>query len=334
VTLPEPPPLLWLSRADVAEALPSLEERLHLAELTLTALAQPGAAQLPPKMGVHPGPAGSFSDAMPAWLRGQQQDGADSLLGIKWVTVFPTNSPLGLPPIHAAVILNDAQTGLPIALLDGGPITAHRTAAVTGVVLRHFAPRIAGRPARVALIGAGAQGRSHLPVVGSVMPGASLAIHDRHPDRTEVLARLARDTPGLGSVQATTSARQAVEGADVVVTAASFGPIRQVMNNDWLAETVTVVPVDYATYCAAEVVRDASLFLIDERGQFEAKRAAHFDGYRDPDSTIGEAILAATPRPPGRVVATHLGVGLADLVFGDAIVRAARRLGLGTPLPR
>ena len=58
------------------------------------------------------------------------------------------------------------------------------------------------------------------------------------------------------------------------------------------------------------------------------------DAYPDPDATIGEAILAGTPRPPGRVVGMHLGVGLADLVFGDAIVREARRRRLGTPLPR
>jgi ornithine cyclodeaminase/alanine dehydrogenase-like protein (mu-crystallin family) len=49
---------------------------------------------------------------------------------------------------------------------------------------------------------------------------------------------------------------------------------------------------------------------------------------------IGEAILAGTPRPRGRVVVTHLGVGLADLVFADAIVRAAIEQGRGTSLQR
>jgi hypothetical protein len=128
--------------------------------------------------------------------------------------------------------------------------------------------------------------------------------------------------------------REAIRAADVVVTAAAFGPNRQEMTNDRLAETVTDVAEDYATYVAAEVARDAALFMVDERGQFLARRPAHLEGYPDPDATIGEAILAGTQRPPGRVVGTHLGVGLADLFFGDAIVRAARRLGLGTPLPR
>ena len=330
------PPLLWLNAADVLAALPPLDERLRLAELTMTALATPGGSQLPPKVGVHPRPDGSLTDAMPAWLRGQGTGGeTGDLLGLKWVTVFPTNAPLGVPAIGATVILNDPATGIPVAVLDGGPITAHRTAAVSGIVLRRWAPRVDGRPVRVALIGAGAQGHSHLPVIGGVLPGAHLVIHDSDAGRAAALAERARSTAGIALAATASSAREAIETADVVVTAASFGPVRQVMTNDWLAETVTVVPVDYATYCAAEVARDAALFMVDERVQFLAKRAEGlFDDYPDPPLTIGEAILAGTPRPAGRVVGNHLGVGLADLIFGNAIVREARRRGLGTPLPR
>jgi ornithine cyclodeaminase/alanine dehydrogenase-like protein (mu-crystallin family) len=88
--------------------------------------------------------------------------------------------------------------------------------------------------------------------------------------------------------------------------------------------------------CAATVARAAALFLVDDRGQFLANRdAGQFDDYPDPTATIGEAIIAGTTRPPtGRVVVTHLGVGLADVVFADAIVRRAEAAGLGTLLAR
>jgi ornithine cyclodeaminase/alanine dehydrogenase-like protein (mu-crystallin family) len=83
------------------------------------------------------------------------------------------------------------------------------------------------------------------------------------------------------------------------------------------------------------VAGDAALFLVDQREQFLANRdAGNFDGYPDPTATLGEAILARTPRPDGRVVITHLGVGLADVVFADVIVRAAIAAGRGTTLPR
>jgi hypothetical protein len=97
-----------------------------------------------------------------------------------------------------------------------------------------------------------------------------------------------------------------------------------------------VVAIDYATMVAAEVARDAALFLVDERGQFVANReAGQFDDYPDPAITLGEAILAGTPRPAsGRVLVTPLGVGLADVIFGSAILRVATERGLGVVLPR
>jgi ornithine cyclodeaminase/alanine dehydrogenase-like protein (mu-crystallin family) len=186
----------------------------------------------------------------------------------------------------------------------------------------------------VALIGAGTQGRSHLAVLGRVLDGARLLIFDRHPDRAAALVAEARVTPGIAAADVAPTARAAIEAADVIVTAAAFGPIRQVMTNDWLTPDALVVPVDYATYCAAEVARDAALFLVDQREQFLANRdAGLFDDYPDPTATLGEAIARGITRPAaGRVVVTHLGVGLADLIFADAIVRRAAYAGLGTVL--
>jgi ornithine cyclodeaminase/alanine dehydrogenase-like protein (mu-crystallin family) len=108
------------------------------------------------------------------------------------------------------------------------------------------------------------------------------------------------------------------------------------MTPDWLTADALVVPIDYATYCSAAVAREAALFLVDHRDQFLANRdAGLFEGYPDPTATIGEAIVAEVPRPPtGRVVVSHLGVGLADVVFADAILRRAESAGLGTTLER
>src|SRR5215218_131389 len=130
------PPLRWLSGADVVAAMPPLEERLRLAEVTMTALARPGAAELPPKIAIHPRPLASFVHAMPAHLRGEAGDdlGGD-LVGMKWVAGYATNTALGLPGISAIVIVNDPETGIPVAVLDGGPITAQRTAAVSGLAI-------------------------------------------------------------------------------------------------------------------------------------------------------------------------------------------------------
>jgi ornithine cyclodeaminase/alanine dehydrogenase-like protein (mu-crystallin family) len=325
-------PLRYLSAADVEAAMPPLDERLRLAEQTMVALV--ADAELPPKIGVHPRPDGSFAHAMPAHLRGADAAGGDDLLGMKWIAGFPGNRGRHLPALHGLVLLANPVTGVPVALLDAGPITAERTAAVSGVAIARFAPVVTGRPARAALIGAGVQGRSHLAVLGRVLAGVELAIFDRHPDRADALATTARTVEGIAAAQVSATAREAIQSADVVVTAASFGPVRQVMAPDWLTLDALVVPVDYATYCSAAVARDAALFLVDQREQFLANRdAGLFADYPDPTATIGEAIVGGTPRPAiGRVVVSHLGVGLADLVFGSAILRRAEAAGLGTSL--
>ncbi len=329
------PPLRWLSAADVVAAMPPIEERLVLVQRTMVALATPGGSEMPPKVPLHPRPAASFVHAMPAMLRGADLFG--DLVGMKWVAGFATNNELGLPGISAIVVLNDPATGIPIAVMDGGPITAQRTAAVSGLAMRWYGPTVVGRPVRAALIGAGVQGYSHLPVFGHVLPGVELRLFDPDERRAAALADAAATAPGIGSVTIHRTARQAIEGSDVVVTAASFGPAaeRQSMTNDWLSPGATVIPIDYATYCAAEVAHEAALFLVDDRSQYLFNRdAGNFDGYPDPHAMLGEAILAGTPRPAGRVLVTHLGAGLSDVVFADAILRAAEAADLGVELPR
>lgn len=329
------PPLRYLPAGDVLAAMPPVAERIALAERTVVALVDD--AELPPKIGVHLRESGSFAHAMPAWLRPRgAPDGHGDLLGLKWVSGMPSNRTRGLPVINAVVVLNDGVTGAPRAILDGGPITALRTAAVSGAAIRHFAPVGLGRPVRATIIGAGVQGHSHLEVLGHVLPGVELTIVDRHPDRAEALAAAARATTGIGTATVSSDPPAATLAADVVVTAASFTDPehRQVMDEAWLGPDALVVPVDYATMCAASVARGARLFVVDDRDQFLAVRdEGQFDDYPDPALMLGEAIRDATPRPgDGRVVVTHLGVGLADVVFADAIVRRAERDGLGTVL--
>jgi ornithine cyclodeaminase/alanine dehydrogenase-like protein (mu-crystallin family) len=331
-----PPPLRYLGEADVRASMPSLSERLRLAEASLRGLSEGG--ELPPKLGVHPRPEGSFAHAMPAALRGGDPAGGGDRLGMKWVLGFPTNGALGLPAINGLVVLNDARTGVPIAILDAGPITAERTAAVSGVAVRAYGPRAAGRAPRAAIVGAGVQGRSHLGALGRALPGVELRVFDPDRGRAEALAAAARVTEGVGAAEAAGGAREAVRDADVVITAAPFAPpaARQAMTNDWLGPSALVVPVDYATYCAAEVARGAALFLVDHRAQFLAAReAGHFEGYPEPHAELGAALARGAPRPAGgRVVVTHLGAGLVDVVFGHAILAAAEAAGRGVVLPR
>lgn len=326
------PPLRYLSAADVRRAMPGIEERLRLAEITMQALVDD--AQLPPKIGVHPSPPDSFAHAMPAWMRGTLTDSSEDLLGMKWVMGFPDNAARQLPAITATTIINDAVTGLPLGILDAGGITALRTAAVSGVAISRWGP---AAPGPVAIIGAGAQARSHLPVVAHLLPGVPVTVCDRDRARAEALATeiAAGDHGQMGEADVTTDPVAAVEGAALVLTLVSFGPDRQAVPADAFRQDATLVAVDYDMCVPASVAREAALFLTDDRSQFLANRTdTQFAGYPEPGAMMGEAIAASTPRPKGRVLVTHLGVGLADVVFGDAILKVAAAQGIGAVLER
>lgn len=321
-------------------AMPAIEERLDLAAGTMVALVED--AELPPKIGVHPAPVDAFAHAMPAWMRGSPDDGSADLLGVKWVVGFPTNVPAGLPAIHGTAILSDALTGAPRAIMDAGGITAQRTAAVSGAALMRWGPRSGeddvGTRTTVAIVGAGVQARSHLPVIDFLLPAAELVLCDHDPKRLAMLAdEVAAGDHGRAyeDVRTDTDPATAVEGADVVLTLVSFGPERQSIPEAAFAPDATVIAVDYDMCVPATLADGAALFLTDDREQFLANRTGKvFLGYPEPTAMIGQAISDATPRPEGRVLVSHLGVGLADVVFGDAILRAAEARGIGTVLER
>lgn len=337
---PRPPvstPLLYLSATDAEQLMPAVGDRIQLARYAMTSLV--GDAELPPKLAVHPRPDGSFAHAMPASLRGA--GAAPDLLGMKWVAGFPTNSTAGLPAIHGTVVLNDPHTGVPLAMVDAGPVTSHRTAAVSGVAIDLWArarhrpvsePTTAG-PVDIAMVGAGVQARSHLPVLAHLLPGSSLVVHDRHPERAEAVCRSALEG-GFRAARSASDAESAIEGADLVITMLPFGGDRQRLRAQALSAASLIVAVDYDMSIPAAVASGVSLFLVDEAKQFQATRAGGvFKGYPDPDMTLGVALDQGAAAPSGRTLVTHLGVGLADLVFADALRRAALEQGIGTLLP-
>jgi ornithine cyclodeaminase/alanine dehydrogenase-like protein (mu-crystallin family) len=135
--------------------------------------------------------------------------------------------------------------------------------------------------------------------------------------------------------------RGAVESADVVVSVVSFGPDRQALDPAWLGPETLFVAVDYDMQAPAGLAREAT-FAVDDRAQFIATRSgAVFAGYPDPDVTLGELLRMDSPgvaasrrgRAGGRILVSHLGVGLADVVFASAVLERAERLGLGRILP-
>jgi alanine dehydrogenase len=305
--------LLYLTREDVAGLLPSISDQLDLVEETYRAVGA-GRVELPPKPGIHPRPD-SFIHAMPAYLRD------DDVAALKWVAGYPANKERGLPYITGLIVLNDAETGVPTAIMDGAEITAARTAAASGVCIRRFAPE---GWSRAAVLGAGEQGRFHAHVLRELNPHVAIQAWDPHPERIGTLG---------DAVEAATGPREAVAEADVVVTA---GPIvdepDSPLTQDWLAERSLGLPIDFDFYFSADAVTTAELFLVDDVGQFDYYRSlGHFQGWPEPEASVGEAL--SRDGSPSRVVCCNLGIGALDAAFAARVLAAARDRGVGTELP-
>src|SRR5688572_24895495 len=130
----------------------------------------------------------------------------------------------------------------------------------------------------------------------------------------------------------------------VLITMAPIGAANQALTPDWLADGTLTVAIDFATYASAALARDVGTFVVDDRAQFLAYRdAGHFDGYPDPAATLGELLDARAAGQPIRpmsqtarlpALVNHLGVGLADVIFADAIRRRAEAMGAGQVLER
>jgi alanine dehydrogenase len=306
--------LLYLSREEVAGLLPDVTAQLDLVERTYRSLAA-GRVELPPKPGLHPR-KDSFIHAMPAYLRDED------VVALKWVAGYPANKERGLPYISGLVVMNDAETGLPVAVMDGAEITAARTAAASGVCIRRFAP--AGWR-EAAILGCGEQGRFHARLLRELESDVRIRAFDPHPERIAQMP---------GPVEAVAGPREALEGAEVIVSA---GPIVEEpdppITPAWLGERWLVLPIDFDFYVRAETVAGAELFLVDDVGQFEYYRSlGHFQGWPEPAGSVGEGLAGSAS--PAQVVCCNLGIGALDAAFAALVLERARAAGAGTELPR
>jgi ornithine cyclodeaminase/alanine dehydrogenase len=324
--------ILYLSRADVeAAALPmgAIIERLEMAFRE----KGHGRVEMPPKPGIHPGGHGSdnFIHAMPALI---ESLGA---VGVKWISGYPSNQAKGLPYISGLLILNDAATGLPTAVMDATWITAMRTGAATAVAVKLLARRDAGT---LGILGCGVQGRTNLEAIACVQPALrEVRAYDLHPDRVRAyIDEMRKHHPGL-RFTAAEAPRGAVEGCDIVVTA---GPIlaqpRPAIEAAWFAEGALGVPLDYDSYWKPEAMRAAARFYTDDTNQILStkKGGVYFRQIPEVYADLGEVAAGlkdARRDPRERLLCMNLGIAMDDMATAPLVLERARQKGLGVRLP-
>jgi ornithine cyclodeaminase/alanine dehydrogenase-like protein (mu-crystallin family) len=327
--------VLVLGHRDVLAAL----SPAACADAMATALAEyaQGRSYLPLRSVMAAPEAAGFLGLMPGW-RGPQP-GTGAAFGLKAVCVMPGNPARGLDAHQGLVTLFDGETGSPVAILDAAAVTEIRTAAVSAVATRALA-----RPqARVlAILGAGTQARAHLQALTLDGQFEQVRLYSPRPDRARELA--ASGASQGPAVQVAGSAQEALDGADVVVTATSSR--EPVLRRAWLtpgahvnavgASTPAARELDTATVAASALFCDSRESLRHEAGEFAlAVREGLIPGEEHVRAELGEVLAGLAP---GRrdaaelTVFRSLGLAIEDLAAAQVAVAAAQAGGLGAEI--
>lgn len=202
----------------------SMPELIDAMEDALAAFSR-GEVDQPVRSVVEVAPGRGFLGVMPAHIR------TSDSLGAKLVTVFQGNHALGLPGHQAVILLFDANTGSLDAVMDGRYITEARTAAVSAVSVKLLAQEGARR---VGILGSGVQARSHVEALSHVIDGAKFRAWSPNRARLEQFCREC-------GVTACAGAREAVDDADIIVTATAA--TEPVLESAWVKAGAHVAAV-------------------------------------------------------------------------------------------
>jgi ornithine cyclodeaminase/alanine dehydrogenase-like protein (mu-crystallin family) len=315
--------LLFLSRKDIEMVnLPIADTTSTLEEMFKE--KGRGSLEVVPRSEVLLG-NDAFNQALPAFLK------HSGISGVKWVSVVPQNLKRALPRVTGLVILNDSNSGLPIAVMDAAWITARRTGATTALAAKYLARK---ESRALGILGCGVQGRSNLEGLHSVLNDLEEVRAYDISKRTldDYVSSMSRKL-GL-KVQSVDNPREVFRNADVLVTAASR--LRRpdpMIKPDWIIAGAFSCALDLDTYWANETMSSMDKFCTDDAGQ-----ALHYRSIGYLQSTpkiyadLGQIVdgqKAGRETETERTMFMNIGLALGDIAIAARLYEKAKRLGIG-----
>jgi ornithine cyclodeaminase len=326
--------LLFLNQADIRGTGLTMSRTIKIVERVL-ALHDEGKVNLPSKvildLGEH---ERGRINAMPAYV-GEEFE----ICGIKWIAGFPHNpKKYGIPRAHAIIVLNDSETGVPLAIMDGTYVSAMRTGAVSGVGAKYLAnpeSEVAG------IIGCGVQARTQIMALKSVLPALTLLkCFDIVPDNSQRFAQWVSEELSLQAT-AVQSPQQAVQEADVIVTATVAD--EPIVKATWLKKGCFFSHIGSFQEEEEEVIYTADKVIVDlwhevlHRGTpllaklYRAGKITEESIY----ANIGEIIRgkkSGRTSKDERIFYSPLGLGSEDVGVASYIFQQAKQKNLGITL--
>jgi len=226
---------------------------------------------------------------MPAFLPLQK------VMGAKIISVFPHNHQKKLPSHQGVVTLFDALTGELRAIVDAEAITAIRTAAVSGAATRALARQDANI---LCILGAGVQAATHMEAILAVRPINKAKVWSIDEEEAQTFASEMESKHNI-SVAACSSAREAVEGADIICTVTS-SPL-PVLEGAWIKPGAHINAVGACT----AIVRELDAMAVALSRLYVDRR----------ESALNEAGDILIPLSDGIISESHIVGELGDLLL-------------------
>jgi len=308
----KPVEFIYLSQEDVLERDIPMKKVIELVELGLKEHGN-GRVENPPKPGIHSKPY-AFIHAMPAYYKRL------GIGGLKWVSGYPSNRLLGLPQIAGLMILNDMETGMPLAVMDCRWITAVRTAAVSAITAKYCAR---DGTESLGIVGCGVQGRMNLVAFYEVIPGLEeVRVYDINPDAMKSIKKDYEEELGVNIVLAE-SVKDAVLGMDIILTATQRLE-EPLIKNEWFLSGSLGFGLEASRAWYGDAILESDKFITDSWDQ-----TVHFhdqgafpDGLPALYAELGEIVAG---RKPGRedqderILAINIGLALEDVIVSNHI---------------
>ncbi|WP_394839417.1 2,3-diaminopropionate biosynthesis protein SbnB [Pendulispora rubella] len=254
--------------------------------------------------------------------------------GIKWIASYPDNLQLGIPRASAVLVLNDYETGYPIAVLESSIISAARTAA--SAVLAAETLRKDKKVRRFGMVGNGLIARYiHRFFRGAGWDLDEVVLFDTNPAESTAFAGMLREQ-GEGKVQRAASFEELLASCDVVVfatvAATPYASDVKLLAHNPLLLNVSLRDLDPELLIASENVVD------DIEHVLKANTSPHLTemklGHRDfIRGTLADVLRKTVTVSAGKpIIFSPFGLGVLDLAVGKWILDAAVSSGEASPM--
>lgn len=285
---------------------------------------------MPAKIGIHP-LEDSFMHAMPAYIPEQ------TACGMKWASGFPDNrKKYGLPQISALVILNDHQSGLPVAIMDGTWITTVRTAAVTAVGVKCLGNK---NSETFGMIGCGELGKKHIELIQLVLPNLKeVYIFDRNHEAmnqliTEIQPKINATIKKASSLEELVKSSSIITSA-TVITATPQPQIR----DEWIMKGHTLFLCDLHTLYEHQTINRGDKYFVDslEQNNLFYQYGYYPDGLPAINGELGEVVAGLKVGRQNQdelIINNNIGMAVEDIVLGKRVFERALAHHIGQKLP-